>query len=126
MRLGDFLSGGRSSLAAIGAVLLVECVAGIVVGFFFGLEAAAGAVRLVWLSAAVVITVAFSKWSMAKDPRGRSYWWAVLGPLMVGLTPEGRVLPEGLVLIVVTVLMARAARRRVAVGERLDSDSRVV
>jgi hypothetical protein len=99
--------GGRGILVVVGALVLVVNGVFPFVSWLWGETAGHLAIEFVWWIAAALIVIRFTSWSIAGNPNGRSYAWAAFGPVMIGLTKS-----EGVVLLVLTILMAWRARRK--------------
>jgi hypothetical protein len=94
-------------LAAIGAIMLSFFAIGLIGGLFADHAAIIRVATITWYCIGIAVIVRFITWNRAGAPNGRSYWWAAFGPFLFGLAT-----PLGLVLLVLTILMARSARRR--------------
>ena len=103
--------GKRGVLAALGAIMLFFIAIGLF-GPLFGDDAEIiHAATITWYCIGIATIVCFITWNGAGARNGRSYWWAAFGPFLLGLTTT-----LGFVLLVLTLLMARSARRKARDG----------
>lgn len=75
-------------------------------GEFSGLGDDRAAVRAAWPAVGLSFNLLFGWWARAGDRRGRSFAWALVGPLLIGIA-----VPGGLFLLALNFAVAGVGRR---------------